>query len=88
MKKNAIYIFLGILLTAMVGFTGCSGVSEEEIAELDALRSEVKSLNTEVNSLKSEKTSIEKEIAEKNAKLDECAKLKAETQKNLKAISQ
>ncbi len=88
MKKKVIYILVGILFTAMIGLTGCSGVSEEEMAELDALRSEVNSLNAEVNSLKSEKGSIEKEIAEKNAKLDECAKLKAETQRNLKSIGQ
>ena len=86
MKKKTIYALLGFLLIMLVGLAGCSGVSEEQMVELESLRSEVKSLNNEVNSLNSQKTSIEKEIAEKNAKLDECAKLRAETQKNLQAI--
>ena len=74
------------LFVGMLGITGCSGISDEQVAELEALRSEVKSLEKEVNSLKSEKAAIEKEIAEKNAKLDECAKLKAETKKNLEKM--
>lgn len=74
------------LFVGMLAVTGCSGVSEEQIAELEALRSEVKSLEKEVNALKSEKSALEKEIAEKNAKLDECAKLKAETKKNLEKM--
>jgi outer membrane murein-binding lipoprotein Lpp len=74
------------LFVGMLTVTGCSGVSEEQIAELEALRSEVKALEKEVNSLKSEKAALEKEIAEKNAKLDECAKQKAETKKNLEKM--
>ena len=74
------------LFVGMLGITGCSGISDEQVAELEALRSEVKSLEKEVNSLTSEKAAIEKEIAEKNAKLDECAKLKAETKKNLEKM--
>ncbi|MBA4407705.1 hypothetical protein C0389_10550 [bacterium] len=75
-----------ILVAGIIGFTGCSGVSEEQMAELDALRSEVKALEKEVGSLKTEKAAIEREIAEKNAKLDQCAKEKAETKKNLDKI--
>lgn len=74
------------LFVGMLAVTGCSGVSEEQMAELEALRSEVKSLEKEVNALKSEKSALEKEIAEKNAKLDECAKMKAETKKNLEKM--
>jgi len=74
------------LFVGMLSVTGCSGISEEQIAELEALRSETKALEKEVNSLKSEKAALEKEIAEKNAKLDECAKLKAETKKNLEKM--
>lgn len=77
----AVLIFAG-----MISFSGCSGVSEEQMAELEALRTEVKSLEKEVNALKSEKAAIEREIAEKNAKLDQCAKEKAETKKNLEKI--
>ncbi len=76
------------LFAGMLSITGCSGVSEEQMAELEALRSEVKALEKEVNSLKSEKAALEREIAEKNAKLDECAKIKAETKKNLEKIGQ
>ena len=78
----AVFLFAG-----MLSFTACSGVSEEQMAELNALRSEVLSLEKEVNSLKSEKTKLEREIAEQNAKLDQCAKDKAETEANLAKIS-
>jgi len=70
----------------IIGFSGCSGVSEEKMAELDALRSEVRALDKEVGSLKAEKAVIEREIAEKNAKLDQCAKEKSETKKNLEKL--
>ena len=75
---------LAILMFAgMVGFAGCSGVSEEDMANLEATRSEVKALEKEVNSLKSEKTKLEREIAEHNAKLEKIAKNKARTESNL-----
>jgi len=89
MRKVKRMFGTGLIVALFVGLltvTGCSGVSEEQIAELEALRSEVKSLEKEVNSLKSEKAALEKEIAEKNAKLDDCAKQKAETKKNLEKI--
>ncbi len=85
--KKIINLGLALVLVAgIIGFTGCSGVSEEQMAELDALRSEVKALEKEVGSLKTEKAAIEREIAEKNAKLDQCAKEKAETKKNLEKL--
>ena len=85
--KKIINLGLALVLVAgIIGFTGCSGVSEEQMAELDALRSEVKALEKEVGSLKTEKAAIEREIAEKNAKLDQCAKEKAEAKKNLEKL--
>lgn len=75
-----------ILFVGMLGLYGCGGVSEEQLAELDALSAEVNALQKEVNSLKSEKTKLEREIAEKNAKLEECANAKAETQANLQKM--
>lgn len=72
-----------IMLAGMVGFVGCSGVSEEEMANLNAMRTEVKALQKEINSLKSDKTKIEREIAEHNAKIENLAKQKAETEANL-----
>ncbi|MEN8192712.1 MAG: hypothetical protein ABFS12_07830 [Bacteroidota bacterium] len=82
-KKALTTTIAALMLTGMVGFVGCGGVSEEEMANLNALSAEVKSLEKEVNSLKSEKTKLEREIAEQNAKLEQCAKEKAETEANL-----
>jgi peptidoglycan hydrolase CwlO-like protein len=86
MKRIINSALVVVLVAGIIGFTGCSGVSEEQMAELEALRSEVKALEKEVGSLKAEKSAIEREIAEKNAKLDQCAKEKAETKKNLDKI--
>lgn len=74
------------VLAGSMSLTSCSGVSEEQMAELEALKQEVKSLEKEVNSLKSEKTKLSREIAEKQAKLDQCAKDKAATKENLKKV--
>jgi septal ring factor EnvC (AmiA/AmiB activator) len=82
--KSALVV---VMIAGVIGFAGCSGVSDEQIAELEALRAEVKALNKEVGSLKDEKAALEKEIADKNAKLDQCAKLKAETKANLEKIA-
>jgi len=78
-----------LIVTVLVGalsLTACGGVSEEEMAQLEALRAEVSALETEINQLKSEKTKLEREIAEQNAKLEQCARDKAETEKNLSAM--
>jgi len=70
-----------------MGFVGCGGgVSEEQLAQLEALKKEVTSLEKEANSLKDERSAIEKELAEKNKKLEECAKLKQETKANLEKL--
>lgn len=82
-KKALTTAVTTLLITGMVGFVGCGGVSEEDMANLNALRDEVKSLEKEVNSLKSEQTKLEREIAEQNAKLEQCAKEKAQTEANL-----
>ncbi len=75
-----------VLLTSMVSLTGC-GLSDEQIAELEVLRSEVSALEKEVNALKSEKTKLERETAMQNAKLDQCAKDKVTTKDNLEKMS-
>lgn len=85
-KKSVSLLLASLMLAGMIGVTGCSGVSEEEMAELSALKQEVTSLSKEVNLLKSEKTKLEREIAEKNAKLEQCAKEIAETKDNLKKM--
>ncbi len=82
--KSLLSTSVAVLLVAgTIGLTGCGGVSEEQLAQLDALRSEVSSLEKEVNSLKSEKTKLERELAEKQSKLEQCANDKAATKKNL-----
>jgi chromosome segregation ATPase len=68
-----------------MGLTAC-GVSDEEYAELDALTAEVHALEKDVTTLKSDKAKLEREIAEQNAKLDDCAKEKADAQTNLESI--
>jgi peptidoglycan hydrolase CwlO-like protein len=69
-------------ITAFV-MSGCGGVSDAEMAQLNDLRSEVKSLQTQADSLKEERSNLEKDIAAKNAKLQDCAKDKEETKANL-----
>lgn len=83
LKKLIAASLASVLLIGSIAITGCSGVSEEQMAQLQALRTEVKALDKEIADLKVEKTKLEREIAEKNAKLDECNKLKAEIKNNL-----
>ena len=85
-KRISSFALVLTLAVGIIGFSGCTGVSEEKMAELDALRSEVKALDKEVGSLKAEKAAIERDIAVRNAQLDQCAKEKAETKKNLEKL--
>lgn len=62
---------------------GCGGVSEAQLAELNALRDEVKSLEAEANRLKDERANLESQIQDTNRKLAECNKQKEETRANL-----
>ncbi len=79
--KNTAYIaVLGLVVFA---WSGCGGVSDAEMAQLNSLRDEVQSLEDQTNALKDQRASLEKEIADKNAKLQECEKDKAETRANL-----
>lgn len=68
-------------------FAGCGGVTEEQLAQLQQLKNEVSSLDKQVNSLKEQRARLEKEIADKNKKLEECAKVKQETQANLQKLN-
>jgi len=82
--KKVLNLSIAVLMIAgMIGFAGCSGVSEEEMAELQALRQEVSALENETQDLKNEKSKLEREIAELNAKLEQCAKDKEQTKANL-----
>lgn len=86
--KNHIRSFA---VACIVGFgalmlSGCGGVTEEQLAQLEAKKKEVKSLEMQANGLREEKARLEKEIADKEKKLVECNKLKQETQANLQKI--
>ena len=76
-------VIIAAVATSASFMTGCGGVSEAEMQELTSLRSEVSSLEAEAQSLKDERAKLEREIADKNAKLQQCAKEKAETTNNL-----
>ncbi|MEI7812561.1 MAG: hypothetical protein WCJ01_09060 [Ignavibacteria bacterium] len=75
-----------IIAAGVLGYAGCSGVSDEQRAQLESLRQEVSVIDSDLNSLRSEKTRLEREIGEKNAKLEQCAKDKEETKNNLEKL--
>jgi septal ring factor EnvC (AmiA/AmiB activator) len=76
-------VFAAVLFISAAYLTGCGGVSDAQLAELDALRQEVSSLESEANRLKDERANLESQIQDKNRKLAECAKQKEETKANL-----
>ncbi len=87
---NIIKVVRNTMITAVLGFTvliwsGC-GLSDDQIAELNGLREEVNSLESEANTLKEERSRLERDIADKNAKLQQCEKDKEETRANLKKL--
>jgi outer membrane murein-binding lipoprotein Lpp len=81
-------IAIGAFVFTVAVMSGCGGVSDAEMAQLNDLRSEVKSLQSQADSLKEERSNLEKDIAEKNAKLQQCAKDKEETKANLEKLPQ
>ena len=88
---NIIKVVRNTMITVALGFvllawSGCGGVDETQLAQLNDLRNEVNSLETEANSLKEERSRLEKEIADKNAKLQQCEKDKEETKANLNKL--
>jgi septal ring factor EnvC (AmiA/AmiB activator) len=74
------------LFISIVLFAGCGGLSEAQLAELEALRQEVTSLEAEANTLKDERAKLESEIQTINRKLAECEKQKEETKANLEKL--
>jgi len=78
---------IAVMLFISAAFlTGCGGVSDAQLAELDALRQEVSSLESEANRLKDERANLESQIQDRNRKLAECAKQKEETKANLQKL--
>jgi septal ring factor EnvC (AmiA/AmiB activator) len=84
--RNIVVIATFSLSAAFI--SGCGGVDEAQMAELQNLRSEVNALETEANNLKQERSNLERDIAEKNAKLQQCAKDKEQTRANLQKLPQ
>jgi septal ring factor EnvC (AmiA/AmiB activator) len=70
-------------IIASAFMSGCGGLSDTQINDLKNLRADVSSLQAQANSLKDQRTSLEKDIAEQNAKLQQCNKEKDETKANL-----
>ncbi len=86
--KKMLRIGLATLFFASgVGITGCGGVSEEEMAQLETLKSEVTALENEVTDLKSEKAKLERDIAERKAALEKCNQNKEQLKENLKKLN-
>jgi outer membrane murein-binding lipoprotein Lpp len=83
--RNTAIISAFAITTAFL--SGCGGVSEAEMAQLNNLKSEVNSLQSQANSLKDERANLEKEIAAKTEKLAQCNKEKEETKANLEKLS-
>ena len=78
--------FVGAFIVSAALLAGCGGLSEAQLAELDALRQEVRSLESEANTLKDERAELESQISDMNRKLAECNKQKEETRANLNKI--
>ncbi|MCX8010640.1 MAG: hypothetical protein N3A61_05760 [Ignavibacteria bacterium] len=86
-KLTSLIIILSFTLINVFGLGGCSaGLSDDEIAQINALKSEVSSLEKDVKALKDEKSSLERTVGELNAKLEQCAKDKEATKKNLEKL--
>lgn len=79
-------VIIAGLSASMAFFSGCGGVDEAQMEELNNLRNEVSSLESEANQLKDERARLEREIAEKNARLQQCNQDKEETRANLEKL--
>lgn len=79
-------IIIAALVTSTALVSGCGGVGETELEQLQELRDSVNSLESEANALKEERSRLERDIAEKNAKLQQCAKDKEQTRANLEKL--
>jgi septal ring factor EnvC (AmiA/AmiB activator) len=87
LKRFKTPLIAAIMFFSIAMLTGC-GLSDAQIAELDNLRTEVKSLEAEANTLKDTKAQLESEIQTINRKLAECNKQKEETKANLQKLPQ
>ena len=83
--SNAIKLsaFAASFIVATALMSGCGGVTEAQMNDLKNLRGDVSSLQSQANSLKDQRSSLERDIAEQNAKLQQCNKEKDEARANL-----
>jgi septal ring factor EnvC (AmiA/AmiB activator) len=81
LARNTAVVAVFALTVAVM--SGCGGVSDAEMQQLQDLRSEVNSLQSQADQLKDQRASLEKEIADRNSKLQQCDKAKEETKANL-----
>lgn len=84
-SKEVVKLSFINIFAASLFISGCDS-SLEQIAELNRLDDEVLSLESQVNSLNAAKSNLEREIAGKEARLEQCAKDKAFTQANLEKL--
>jgi chorismate mutase len=78
-----------LMTMVLVGslMVGCSNKpSAEELQQLEALRAEVASLERQISTLESERASLMRAIADKDAKLNQCAQDKTTVEQRLKAM--
>ncbi|MGA7160692.1 MAG: hypothetical protein WBZ48_06800 [Bacteroidota bacterium] len=85
--KRALKLFAGAaFLAATLFVVGCSsGPSDDELAQLEALKSEVASLQKEVDAKQADKASLQKQIADKQAELATAMKEQDATRERLKS---
>ena len=85
---NIIKLARNMAVVAVFAFTvatmsGCGGVSDAQMQQLQDLRTEVNSLQSQADQLKDQRASLQKEINDRNSKLQQCEKDKEETKANL-----
>ncbi len=81
-------VLAAVLGVSVFGLAGCSsGPSAEQLEQLSKLRNEVSQMEKQINGLKDEKAKLERDIAERNKQLEECAKVRQETEANLRKMT-
>lgn len=85
--KGLVRLSLVGIAAGIIGLTGCgNNPSDEEMQQLQNLRDEVSSLQKSVGELRQESAKIQREQGETKARLDQCAKDKEATSKNLEKL--
>lgn len=86
LKRNFAMSILAVSVFSF-GLVGCSNKpNEEQMKQLNDLKSEVESLKKDLEQSKADKAKLEKQIGERNAKLQQIDKMKEETKKNLETL--